>query len=606
MSDQTMEDSDEEFDRLSDLTLSDAESEDDTDSVDAAQNTPATTPPSSSYQEDVPRDKQKRFACKHENCSKAFNRPARLEEHLRTHTNDRACKCPYPGCSNSYLRDSHLKHHIKSAHTKVRNYKCTWKGCGKSFITGTRLRNHLATHIGHERYRCRGFGDCDQTFRKKDTLQRHIVAVHLGAKPFPCPAEACAKAFDTAEHLRQHQRTNHNPHRFCCTICLEAIEADVKLSDLGKQKERERAHFSNYSDFHIHNRDIHPPICPICDMAFPSPKALSQHQQRDHGTRTTEEAPELTFNCQHPGCDKSYSTSQSLKKHSIRHTNREKWVCGPSVEKFDFTILQQGTGLNDLQGVNNIIVGCGERFASKQKLSEHVRKLHVGYKAGTTRDAIRKRNYGANKLGKENGSVQMAARKTRKDAGMPKKKIRDDILGTSDIQAAELTDDFSTADVYAARDLPSPPLTNAYAYSSSFYPPAVFPGANDTSRYPPSFFPNTTDSANAGLSDQNAFLPNPDAVFTNNPRLWRTPTPAHIATGMPELGFPVPAPLPAAMRANPFPIVRDTRVLENLDQERTTLRGEDTLFDDFMYLQGEPEYPLADPSELDLPSWPGN
>lgn len=396
---QTTEDSDDDFERLSNVSFSDAASDadsmysqDELDELNLSNDTPVTTPPSDSYRQQTPSDKEKKFKCSFENCSKAFNRPARLQEHVRSHTNDRAFKCPYQGCSNTYLRDGHLKHHIKSAHTKVRDYKCTWESCDKSFTTGTRLRNHLAVHQGHEKYRCRGFGDCNQTFRKKDTLQRHVVAVHLGAKPFPCPAEFCNKAFDTAEHLRQHQRVNHDPFRYSCTICLEVIEADLKLSDLGKQELRKSAYFSNWTDFQVHNRDVHPPTCDICNMALSSNKAVADHKEAKHNLSNPTGVVKSKFQC--TLCPRKYAAASGLRVHIKRDHDGVRFECKGAVDgqpqfiphiKGNVNIYDKGTDLDGVQGEGgneSIFVGCGGIYKTKAGLYRHLLEHHKGKEAG--------------------------------------------------------------------------------------------------------------------------------------------------------------------------------------------------------------------------------
>ena len=173
-------DRDEEYDAVSDFSLSVSEEEDD---LSHSNDTPLTAPqtPRSIRPSDL-----KTISCSYKDCNKSFNRQARLEEHLRSHTNERPFKCRAPSCNKDFLRSNHLKRHQKSAHSDVRDYNCTWPGCSKSFSTGTRLRRHQEAHKGREKFQCQGYNNCIATFRKHDTLKRHIMAKHESLPPFSC------------------------------------------------------------------------------------------------------------------------------------------------------------------------------------------------------------------------------------------------------------------------------------------------------------------------------------------------------------------------------------------------------------------------------------
>ncbi len=112
----------------------------------------------------------KTIPCIYPGCVKAFNRPVRLAAHLRSYTNDRPHKCPYPDCDKIYLEEKHLAQYIKGSYTHEKKYTCGEEGCGKSFVTATRLRRHAAVHEGAERFRCRGYDGCSLSFRKNQTL----------------------------------------------------------------------------------------------------------------------------------------------------------------------------------------------------------------------------------------------------------------------------------------------------------------------------------------------------------------------------------------------------------------------------------------------------
>lgn len=50
-----------------------------------------------------------------------------LRIHMRSHSGEKPCVCPYPGCGKRYSRHENLKTHIRS-HTRERPYQCTYPG----------------------------------------------------------------------------------------------------------------------------------------------------------------------------------------------------------------------------------------------------------------------------------------------------------------------------------------------------------------------------------------------------------------------------------------------------------------------------------------------
>ncbi|KAL2007877.1 hypothetical protein VTN00DRAFT_7859 [Thermoascus crustaceus] len=340
------------------------------DEDDKYEETPLTpySPASSKYPSEL-----KTHLCPFEGCTKAFNRPARLQEHLRSHNNERIFKCTYEGCEKTFLRASHLNHHIKSAHTSIRDYICDRPGCGKTFVTGSRLRRHLAAHDGRDKYRCTEYPPCKETFRKHSTLQRHVMMVHLNQKPFPCPhvdpitGQRCAQAFDTAGHLRAHEARLHTEKRFSCAECSQQRQdARDGLSATETTAEAEVS-FPTYALLQAHIRSAHPPRCPNCPITCSTSRELRRHLEIAHGDVGLEERK--VFPCTVPGCDRSFTKKGNLTVH-IRtvHDGEKRFVCGET----DLSSSKKVEGWNGQDG-------CGKRYGSKLALEEHVRTAHLGF-----------------------------------------------------------------------------------------------------------------------------------------------------------------------------------------------------------------------------------
>lgn len=396
---------DEGYDRLSDYALSGSESDFETGRTTS---TPPTTP-------SIPHSKRpsdtRKLACHYKGCDKTFNRQARLNEHLRSHTNTRPFKCPH--CPKDFLRDTHLKHHVKSAHSNVRDYTCSYTGCGKGFATGTRLRRHEATHSGKNKYICTGYEGCDQTFRKKETLSRHVLKDHEETKPFPCTdvnsgtGEMCKKKFDTAEKLRSHQRAVHDPTKFTCTICTQA-QAMAYRDNTEFDYEVAVPYFSTYFGLKKHVDTAHPPTCGTCSLQFTTPKEISRHMEVVHSvvdpSTTTKQG---AHPCLHEGCGRFFSKKGNLSVHvKTVHEKRRDFVCGQ-------TEVSLPEITSDIE-----LAGCGRDFTSKSTLEEHIRTAHMRMEA--KRVGRNKKRRAEKQEAEEGDGLNPKRRRTRKDKGVKK------------------------------------------------------------------------------------------------------------------------------------------------------------------------------------------
>lgn len=335
--------------------------------------------------------RQKRHACTVENCDKSFSRPARLMEHLRSHTNERLFHCEHEGCGKSYLRPSHLQHHVKSAHTKIRDYVCPKDNCGMTFVTGTRLRRHIATHDGRDKFKCTGYPGCEETFRKHATLQRHITSVHMGLRPFPCPEAGCDAAFDTGGHLRSHIAKMHGEPRFTCTECIAAAAptpavtiddedgfddeafpiygADMAQGpDVDLDLDLDSASFQTFAQLQEHMRLAHPPGCVVCGQMFETARETRRHVEAQHAdvSGVVDRRPE--YPCPYAACSRTFNKKGNLNVHMRAvHEGEKRFVCGET----DLSRSRKVTGWDGAGG-------CGQRYGSRSALEEHVRTAHLG------------------------------------------------------------------------------------------------------------------------------------------------------------------------------------------------------------------------------------
>ena len=335
----------------------------------------------------------KKYLCEYDDCGKAFDRPARLQIHIRSHTNERPFACEEPGCGKTFPRAEHLKRHTIDRHSDEREYACTYSlpgtdgdaapvQCDKNFTTATRLRRHVAAHESKEETTCPEPG-CGKNFRKLETLQRHIRRDHLHEKGYQCDhvdtdengeSVECGQSFGKSAQLQTHRKRVHSGLRYYCEICSPdphayddhdhaSQELDLDLSELALGPPR--VSFPTYAELQLHHKTAHPPTCSTCGKQVPTTKALAAHMDIAHTDYTTRQNVPCTW----PGCTRAFTKAGNLKVHvQTVHVKAKDWVCG-------------GEGV--LEADNKKVEGwdrkgCGRAFGMKANLEEHIRTQHLG------------------------------------------------------------------------------------------------------------------------------------------------------------------------------------------------------------------------------------
>jgi KRAB domain-containing zinc finger protein len=84
------------------------------------------------------------------------------------------------------------------------------------------------------------------------------------------------------------------------------------------------------------------------------------------------------FKCDMKGCDKTFSTKFSLRRHILRHVNNKKFVCAHCRKAF---VLAQYLEEHEFThtGVKPFVCGidgCLEAFRQRGKLSLHKKMAH--------------------------------------------------------------------------------------------------------------------------------------------------------------------------------------------------------------------------------------
>ena len=328
----------------------------------------------------------KSYTCSFAGCDKAYTKPSKLEDHIRSHTGDRPFCCSEPDCDKRFLRKSHLQAHSRFHLPKEqRPYLCDAEGCGQRFDTNQHLTQHAAIHTRPKPHICE---DCDAAFHKHFQLKAHVAEVHLNSKPCVCPVEGCGASFTYQSILDKHvTRAHDDTKRYCCEIdgCSEKfvkwtmLQTHVKLAHTIKcpyckksylDKDALEAHTATHQ-LPVELRKCFPCTAEGCDKTFTRVHALQKHVKFAHeGIRD--------FKCDE--CDKEFAHKRTLKQHIIREHQTEK--VKRKIERSGVTQVSvfdrlTGTGYTETgRHIACIADGCLYRFAREYDFDRHISTAH--------------------------------------------------------------------------------------------------------------------------------------------------------------------------------------------------------------------------------------
>lgn len=305
------------------------------------------------------RSDMKTIPCLVPGCGKFFNRQARLDGHMRKHKGETPFKCQYANCDKAYPDKKYLNSHIKSAHLKVARFVCD--ECGRGFATGQRLQRHEEAHATAEKFRCRDYPPCEETFRKRKTLDRHILKVHLGKKPFACEEDGCGESYATLNALKAHTQRDHGDDMFFCGPCSEKVRKDPSLKDEVECSFRTQVQL----ELHIRQKHVN---CVHCGdgIPFAGQYELERHIDLYHSGQTVKDRKVVA--CEHEGCEKRFVKRSNMLAHYRTAHEGFRWICG----KVD---TSQAPGLETWDWK---VEGCGQQFTTKVGATEHALYIHLG------------------------------------------------------------------------------------------------------------------------------------------------------------------------------------------------------------------------------------
>ncbi|XP_026686470.1 transcriptional repressor CTCFL-like [Diaphorina citri] len=148
-------------------------------------------------------------------CERGFKTIASLQNHINTHTGVKPHKCKY--CESRFTTSGELVRHVRYKHTHEKPHKCSI--CDYASVELSKMRNHMRSHTGerpyqlhcksHEGEKCWKCELCPYASSSQRHLESHML-IHTDQKPYLC--DHCDQTFRQKQLLKRHVNLYHNPH----------------------------------------------------------------------------------------------------------------------------------------------------------------------------------------------------------------------------------------------------------------------------------------------------------------------------------------------------------------------------------------------------------
>ena len=311
-------------------------------------------------------------------CQKEFANSDELNKHQAV----KHCKFCYV-CFQNFDNPKILISHLLNEHQRIETYclKCQtffentkqklehMKNCPEKFQCplcphSANNRNMLKYHIKptHLKKVFKKAFDCEEcnvSFKKIETMRKHIRRVHEGIIDF-VTCEKCGEKFKGEDVLKYHIKFVHNNERnHKCKICGLMVRTKFYLK-------------KHIATVHEKQKNVQ---CDQCGKEFFDKWRLRGHIRDNH------EEPEKKFQCER--CEKSFKTRTCWKIHFERmHVENKKFPCTKCTRSYALKHELEDHISSIHEGIKKFKCNeCTSVFTRADNLRTHVRTVHLGIKA---------------------------------------------------------------------------------------------------------------------------------------------------------------------------------------------------------------------------------
>lgn len=192
-------------------------------------------------------------------CSFKSSSQWKLNDHVRTHTQERVIACPV--CGTLFANKSKFKDHLDRQTTPSDPvHVCSI--CHKSFNTDRLLCQHIRKHVNTQKCPY-----CEMTCATPSALTYHLHYRHTQGKPHQCPI--CSNHYKTHYALADHMKIHRTKDIHC-----EKPGCDYSTTTMRNYKRHLQCE---------HGDGTMTYCCHICDERFSQGKKLTSHLKSIHG-----------------------------------------------------------------------------------------------------------------------------------------------------------------------------------------------------------------------------------------------------------------------------------------------------------------------------------
>ena len=287
-------------------------------------------------------------------CPKKFFSERGRDRHEITHDQS-PVQCPV--CSEFRIN---LRRHIKEVHqTKIKSFECNT--CKLRFSRQKTLTNHQEAYCKArpraEIFTC-NYSECKSTFDAELKLKTHIRTMHVNPLPKDRCICECGKGFRSNSDLQRH-KLKHNEPQYECQDCGRKFYDPISLN----------SHKGN-----VHNPDITPVKCHICETELKSGSVLKTHMRRMHGAGALRQ-----FKCS--SCDSTFKTGSELERHERIHNGTKDGkcpICGKEFRTKGMVWAHMHVHKETKDFQCNM---CDKEFKYQMTLQKHQKREHFGQAA---------------------------------------------------------------------------------------------------------------------------------------------------------------------------------------------------------------------------------